>query len=208
MAKRFVDTELWDKKWFMQLNPKQKCLVKYVRDKCDLAGIWSANYMLASIYIGEEVNEEELISIDEGKQFEKLGEDKIYCIGFIDFQYGSSLNPHSPVHKKIIDILTKNNINHDIKHKEPIYKFTPPTLEQIKNEMLLKTDEYNADIQSDRFFTYYDSNGWMVGKNKMKNWRSAVSGWLNRSRIEKKPISSEDIKKSIKSIANRKVSEL
>jgi hypothetical protein len=164
--------------------------------------------MLASIYIGEEVNEEELISIDEGKQFEKLGEDKIYCIGFIDFQYGSSLNPHSPVHKKIIDILTKNNINHDIKHKEPIYKFTPPTLEQIKNEMLLKTDEYNADIQSDRFFTYYDSNGWMVGKNKMKNWRSAVSGWLNRSRIEKKPISSEDIKKSIKSIANRKLSEL
>jgi hypothetical protein len=74
--------------------------------------------------------------------------------------------------------------------------------------MLLKTDEYNADIQSDRFFTYYDSNGWMVGKNKMKNWRSAVSGWLNRSRIEKKPISSEDIKKSIKSIANRKLSEL
>ena len=33
MAKRFTDTELWDKEWFMKLSPKLKCLVKLVRDK-------------------------------------------------------------------------------------------------------------------------------------------------------------------------------
>lgn len=208
MAKRFVDTELWDKQWFMQLNTKQKCLVKYVRDKCDLAGIWSANYMLASIYIGEQVTEEELLSIDGGKQFEKLQGDKIYCTGFIEFQYGSSLNPQSPIHKKIIDILNKNNIAHELKSIQPVTKFTPPTQEQVYAEMLLKTDEYNAEIQSERFFTYYDSNGWMVGKNKMKNWRSSVAGWLNRSKPEKRIATSDDIKKSIKQIANRKLSEL
>jgi hypothetical protein len=48
----------------------------------------------------------------------------------------------------------------------------------------------------------------MVGRNKMKNWRSAAAGWINRSKPERKQITSDDIKKNIKSIANRKLSEL
>jgi hypothetical protein len=112
MAKRFTDTEIWDKDWFMQLNPKQKCLVKYVRDKCDLAGIWSPNYRLASVYIGDSVTEDELLSIDNGNQFSKLKDGKIYCSGFIDFQYGLTLNPGSPIHKKIMQILEKNGIEY------------------------------------------------------------------------------------------------
>lgn len=207
MAKRFVDTELWDKKWFMQLTAKQKCLVKYVRDKCDIAGIWDCNYHLASVYIGEPVTEEELLEIDNGKQFEKIAEEKIYCSGFIEFQYGSTLNEQSPVHKKVMDILNRYGIQYNA--KKPAYKLTAtPTAEDVYNEMLNKTDEYNARIQSQRFFDYYDSNGWKVGKNPMKNWKSAAAGWLNRSSPEKKPVSSEDLKKSIKQLANRKLSEL
>jgi hypothetical protein len=209
MGKRFTDTEIWDKEWFMQLPPKQKCLVKYVRDKCDLAGIWSPNYLLASVYIGEQVFEDDLLLIDDGNQFEKISDGKIYCTGFIDFQYGSSLNPQSPVHKKIIDILAKHNIEFQLKENYTTKSsFVPPTLMDVCEEMMSKTDEYNAQMQSVRFHSYYESNGWMVGKNKMKNWRSAAIGWINRSKPEKKPISSEDIKKSIKSIANRKINEL
>ena len=107
MAKRFVDTELWDKKWFMQLTAKQKCLVKYVRDKCDVAGIWDCNYQLASVYIGEIVTEQELLEIDNGKQFQKIADEKIYCTGFIEFQYGQTLNEQSPIHKKVMDLLDK-----------------------------------------------------------------------------------------------------
>ncbi len=206
MPKRFVDTEMWDKKWFMELSPKNKLLVKYVRDKCDIAGIWSPNYLLASVYIGEQVTEEELLSIDNGRQFEKI-EDKIYCIGFIDFQYGASLNPDSPIHKKIIDILSKYGIDFQLKQTNKS-RFDSPTLEDVYKDMLNKTDEYNAEVQAQRFHSYYESNGWMVGKNRMKNWRSAATGWINRAKPEKKPVTSEDIKKSIKSIANRKLSEL
>lgn len=208
MSKRFTDTEIWDKEWFMQLPPKQKCLVKYVRDKCDLAGIWSPNYLLASVYIGEQVFEDDLLTIDNGSQFEKISDGKIYCTGFIDFQYGTSLNPNSPIHNKIIDILKKYNLKFDLKNVVQKSNFSIPSLEDIYDEMSKKIDDYNASIQSQRFFSYYDSNGWMVGKNKMKNWRSAVSGWVNRSRMEKKPISSDDIKNSIKMIANKKLSEL
>jgi len=32
--------------------------------------------------------------------------------------------------------------------------------------------------EAERFFNYYQSNGWKVGKNKMKCWKSAVRNWL------------------------------
>ena len=208
MPKRFTDTELWDKEWFMQLSPKHKCLVKYVRDKCDIAGIWSPNYVLASVYIGERVNQDELLAIDGGQQFELLSDNKIYCTGFIDFQYGTSLNPNSPIDNKIIEILKKYELKFDIKQVVQKSNFAIPKIEDVFDEMLKRTDEYNAKIQSERFFTYYDSNGWMVGKNKMKNWRSAVAGWINRSKPEKRQVNTEEIKKSLKQIANRKLSEL
>jgi len=32
----------------------------------------------------------------------------------------------------------------------------------------------------EKFQSHYESNGWRVGKNKMKNWRAAMSGWKTR----------------------------
>ena len=37
-----------------------------------------------------------------------------------------------------------------------------------------------AANEVEKFFSHYESNGWRVGKNKMKNWRAAMSGWKNR----------------------------
>jgi hypothetical protein len=31
------------------------------------------------------------------------------------------------------------------------------------------------------FFNHYESNGWMVGKNKMKNWEAAIRNWMNNN---------------------------
>jgi hypothetical protein len=38
---------------------------------------------------------------------------------------------------------------------------------------------------AESFFMYYQSNGWQVGKNKMKCWKSAATGWLSRKYIQK-----------------------
>ena len=32
-------------------------------------------------------------------------------------------------------------------------------------------------MDAERFVDYYTSNGWMVGKNKMKDWKAAVRTW-------------------------------
>ena len=37
--------------------------------------------------------------------------------------------------------------------------------------------EKGIEIDAERFVAYYDSNGWMVGRNKMKSWKSAIITW-------------------------------
>ncbi len=38
------------------------------------------------------------------------------------------------------------------------------------------------------FFNYYESQGWKVGKNPMKQWKSAATGWLTRSNSKKSKV--------------------
>jgi uncharacterized protein YdaU (DUF1376 family) len=63
-------------------------------------------------------------------------------------------------------------------------RFAVPQPNEINNFAYDISSEYpgiNHLIESQRFFDYYESNGWKVGKNKMKNWKAAFRGWLSRS---------------------------
>lgn len=204
MPKRFVDTDIWEKEWFMSLTPTEKCLVKYVRDKCDLAGIWKPNFTLATYVIGSKVDEEMLLNIDNGNQFERLSDGKILCIDFVTFQYGTELNPSSPIHRKVIDLLSKYDVDYQTKEVQG-KGFNKPTEEQVKEEMLNKWDDKTASYQAKRFIDYYESVGWFVGKNKMKSWRHSVSGWIARTKIEP---STESIKQKLAILGNKKLSDL
>ena len=55
MAKRFIDTKIWDKAWFRKLTTKNKLLWIYILTKCDHAGIWDADWEAAEFFIGEKV---------------------------------------------------------------------------------------------------------------------------------------------------------
>ena len=37
--------------------------------------------------------------------------------------------------------------------------------------------EKGIEIDAEKFVAYYESNGWMVGRNKMKSWKSAIVTW-------------------------------
>ncbi len=67
------------------------------------------------------------------------------------------------------------------KKQETNRRFTPPSVDDILNFMSFKgLPENIAEKESKAFFDHYESNGWKVGNNKMKNWKSAISGWINR----------------------------
>ena len=65
----------------------------------------------------------------------------------------------------------ENNIKENI--KQATSRFFAPSIEQIQAYIT----EKGYIMSAEEFFYFYDSKGWMVGKTKMKNWRSAVSRW-------------------------------
>lgn len=52
-------------------------------------------------------------------------------------------------------------------------RFEKPTLSEIKQYCIERNNKVNAE----HFFDYYESNGWKVGKNSMKDWKAAVRTW-------------------------------
>lgn len=70
--------------------------------------------------------------------------------------------------------------NQNKQTKEPAKKFVPPTVEDVRS--YCKAKGYVLDPA--RFVSYYESNGWRVGKNAMKSWQAAVQGWAARDKKE------------------------
>ena len=48
----------------------------------------------------------------------------------------------------------------------------------ICKDLILKYSESRSNnVDVDKFFNHYESNGWMVGKNKMKDWQASYRTW-------------------------------
>lgn len=58
-----------------------------------------------------------------------------------------------------------------------IYK--GPTVDDVREYCFEKGYTH---VDPETFVNFYESKNWMVGKNKMKNWKSAVAGWESRNR--------------------------
>ena len=58
----------------------------------------------------------------------------------------------------------------------PLASYIGFTEEEVKQYCL--ENGYTLDAQ--RFVDFYECKGWMVGKNKMKNWKAAVRTWARK----------------------------
>ena len=70
----------------------------------------------------------------------------------------------------------KRNGNTEIeieKEKRKSNRFAPPSVDDVRAYCL----ERGNNIDPDKFVDYYTGNGWMIGRNKMKDWRAAVRSW-------------------------------
>jgi predicted phage replisome organizer len=80
-------------------------------------------------------------------------------------------------------------------------RFEKPTLSEIKQYCI----ERNNNVNAEQFFDYYESNGWKVGKNSMKDWKAAVRTW-ERSEYRKpnpKKNSKEDAINVVNNLMNK-----
>lgn len=71
------------------------------------------------------------------------------------------------------------NIKRESKEKKP--RFSPPTLEEAKE---YANEHGYTKVDVEHFIDYYTGNGWMVGKNKMKDWKACLRNWNRSQRQE------------------------
>ena len=80
-------------------------------------------------------------------------------------------------------------------------RFEKPTLSEIKAYCI----ERGNKVDAQHFFDYYESNGWKVGKNSMKNWQAAIRTW-ERSEYRKPTVkknSKEDAINVVNNLMNK-----
>lgn len=86
----------------------------------------------------------------------------------------NSVNDFPPTLKNNNLIIPKNY--DEYKRKKVVQKKERPTLEEIKSYF---TSKLSTEHESEKFFNYFESNGWLVGgKTPMKNWQAAANNWL------------------------------
>lgn len=73
------------------------------------------------------------------------------------------------------------NVNGKVNEKDKCRKtaFVPPTVEEVED--YIKEKGYRVNVEN--FIAYYQSNGWRVGANKMKDWHAAVVSWHIRDKV-------------------------
>ena len=82
------------------------------------------------------------------------------------------------------DTDTDNENDKDLKNKKDLSKnstrkkFIIPSIEEVR----AYCQERNNRVDPEAFVAYYTAKDWMIGKNKMKDWKAAVITWERRAK--------------------------
>ena len=82
------------------------------------------------------------------------------------------------------DSIVKESIVEEVVAEAPLSckRFVKPTLEEVKEYCLSRKN--NIDAQ--QFIDFYESKGWKVGNQSMKDWKACVRTWEQRNKVENK----------------------
>lgn len=191
------------RKWFdwtfenpERINPNHTALYFFIIEHCNRLG-WKEKFGLPTTMA------KEAIGIRSYNTYINTLNDLVE-FGFIKLieksknQYSSNIVALSNFDKAPDKALDKALIKHTTKQRESIdsinkqetnnNKFIPPTF----NDVLEYCMQNNLDVDGIKFINFYESKGWMVGKNKMKNWKAAIQTWVKpKPQVE---ISPEELK--------------
>lgn len=92
-------------------------------------------------------------------------------------------------------------------------RFAKPTIEDIENYIIQNNYDTDPNSFANRFYNFYESKGWVIGKASMKNWKAAIRTWITKDKIQIKKvvvpetdyvesISDEDVAKTLLDLDN------
>lgn len=91
-------------------------------------------------------------------------------------------------------------IKKEKKEKKNNRAFKPPLVDDVKRYCL----ERGNSVDAEAFVDFYESKGWMVGKNKMKDWKAAVRTWEKNRSTRDKQGTTQDWERELMEDANGK----
>lgn len=221
--RRSVNTRIWSDEWFETLKPTEKLLWLYLltNERTNMLGCYEVSMKRISYESG--IDESMVRKAFEG--FERLGKayylggkyvflpnwlknqsmntnmvksaKKDYAtlpIGVLEAIYGiigkgfESLSKGLQTLPKIESEIEIENESESSKRK----RFIAPTLDEVKSEM-------GNDLEAEKFFDFYTSKGWKVGKAPMVDWRASVRTWKRNASAFSKP-GTPDINEAYKGI--------
>lgn len=204
MAYRFTDTVKWNDTWFCELKPLSKLLFLYLCDQCDIAGFLELNVKKISFDLGTGKQEVER-GMKEVSNKLIYSKDKrfIFIKKFLQHQRNLPLKETNRAHIAILSLLNKNLQLFDFTSVDQYFeggsmgdqsplgnsignsdsqvksnRFIKPSIEEIESYC----QERNNGINANNFFDFYESKGWMVGKNSVKDWKACVRTWESRNK--------------------------
>jgi hypothetical protein len=208
MAKRFTATEKWEDSWFRKLKPAQKLLWVYMLDRCDMTGVLDLDVELAEFCIGTKVNMEGFGTRVVKLNGSKVWIPKF--IQFQYGVTADNLDPSKPVHRGVLKSLEKHGLldggvlrsfdddtlsvgyqraidspkdkNKDMDKEKEKAKAKEERPKSLDDVMVLFSERRYNPKEAEKFWNYYESNGWKVGKNPMKDWKAAAANWAKNSR--------------------------
>ena len=94
-----------------------------------------------------------------------------------------------PSKEKLSDNTNINITNTNLTDSNKKALFKKPTLDEVKNYCILRKN----NIEAEAFIDFYESKDWLIGKNKMKNWKACVRTWESREKKNPKTMSKIDM---------------
>lgn len=83
------------------------------------------------------------------------------------------------IDKDITDKDTSNTLSNSTRARS----FEKPSLQDVTAYII----ECGYDVDPQHWYNYYESNGWKVGRNPMKDWRACVRTWHSKNKGERRP---------------------
>lgn len=191
MAKRFTDTEKWNKRFVRGLQAPYKLLWVYILDECSAAGIWDVDIDVAQIKLGVKLNQE-IAERNFGEKIKILdGGSKWFIPAFIEFQYGT-LSENNRAHTKIIQTLKKLLLlDENLELIQAPYKpLTSPLQgakveDKVKEQVEVKVKEQVEGVQGEILIFPFDTENF---KAMWLRWKAYK---LEQHKFKYKSISTE-----------------
>ena len=96
---------------------------------------------------------------------------------------------NTPSKEKLTDNTNINITNTNLTDSNKKAFFKKPTLDEVKNYCILRKN----NIEAEAFIDFYESKNFMIGKNKMKDWKACVRTWESREKNNPKTMSKIDM---------------